>query len=202
MLQRAGPRIILASASASRRALLAAAGLTFDVQAADVDEAMVKRDALVEGVNAETAALRLADLKAAVVRHESDALVIGADQILVCNGVWFDKPVDATAARDQLRALRGRCHVLVTAVVCHQGAIRVWDYVAMPRLVMRDFSDVFLDQYLAAEGDAVISAVGAYRLEGRGIQLFDAVEGEHTAVLGLPMLPLLAFLRSMHCIVE
>ena len=98
MLQRAGPRIVLASASASRRALLAAAGLTFDVQAADVDEAMVKRDALVEGVNAETAALRLADLKAAVVRHESDALVIGADQILVCNGVWFDKPVDATAA--------------------------------------------------------------------------------------------------------
>jgi septum formation protein len=203
MPQRAGPRIILASASASRRALLAAAGLTFDVQAADVDEAMVKRDALVEGVNAETAALRLADLKAAAVaRHESDALVIGADQILVCNGVWFDKPVDATAARDQLRALRGRSHVLVTAVVCHQGAIRVWDYVAMPRLVMRDFSDVFLDQYLAAEGDAVISAVGAYRLEGRGIQLFDAVEGEHTAVLGLPLLPLLAFLRSIHCIPE
>jgi len=203
MLQRPGPRLVLASASASRRSLLTAAGLTFDVRPADIDEAMVKHDALVERTNAETAALRLADLKAAaIVRHEPDAIVIGADQILVCNGAWFDKPVDVSAAREQLRVLRGRSHFLVTAVVCHRGDARVWHHVAVPRLVMRDFSDDFLDQYLAAEGDAVISAVGAYRLEGRGIQLFDAVEGEHTAVLGLPMLPLLAFLRSVRCVEE
>jgi nucleoside triphosphate pyrophosphatase len=198
MLRHSGQRLILASASASRRALLAAAGLTFEVRPADVDEAVIKQEARAQGVDAEVAALRLADAKAAAVaRDEPDALVIGADQILVCNGVWFDKPVDVAAAREQLRALRGRVHVLVTAVVCHHGAGRVWHDVASPRLTMRDFSDHFLNCYLALEGDAVIETVGTYRLEGRGIQLFDAVEGEYWAVLGLPMLKLLGFIRSV-----
>lgn len=201
MLQYPRPRLILASASASRRALMAAAGLSFEVRPADVDEAAIKQEARAEGVGAEVAALRLADAKAAAVaREEPDALVIGADQILVCDGVWFDKPVDVAAAGDQLRALRGRVHVLVTAVVCHQGVARVWHEIASPRLTMRGFSDEFLDCYLAAEGVAVVSTVGAYRLEGRGVQLFDAVEGEHSAVLGLPMLRLLAFLRGSRCI--
>ena len=193
--------MILASASASRRELMAAAGLSFEVQPADVDEAVIKQAARAEGVDAKVAALRLADAKAAAVaREEPDALVIGADQILVCDGAWFDKPVDVAAAREQLRALRGHVHVLVTAVVCHRGAGRVWHDVASPRLMMREFSDEFLDGYLAAEGDVVIGSVGAYRLEGRGIQLFDAVEGEYWAVLGLPMLPLFAFLRRARCI--
>jgi septum formation protein len=196
MLRHSGPRLILASASASRRALLAAAGLTFEVRSADVDEAVIKREARTEGVDAEVAALRLADAKAAAVaRDEPDALVIGADQILVYDGVWFDKPVDVASARVQLRALRGHVHALVTAVVCHQGAGRVWQGIASPRLTMSEFSDDFLDCYLATEGDAVIGTVGVYRLEGRGIQLFDAVEGEYWAVLGLPMLELLGFLR-------
>jgi septum formation protein len=196
MTQHPAQRLILASASASRRALLAAAGLTFDVRAADIDEAEIKRGALAEGLRVEDTALRLADLKAMVVaRWEPEALVIGADQILVCGGVWYDKPSDVAAAREQLRALRGRSHELVTAVVCHHAGVPVWHNVATPRLVMRDFSEAFLEGYLAAEGGTVTSTVGAYRLESRGVQLFDSIDGDYSAILGLPLLPLLSFLR-------
>jgi septum formation protein len=203
MLQRPAPRLVLASASASRRALLAAAGLAFTVSPADIDEAVVKRDARGEGLEATDAALRLADCKAAAVaRRAPEALVIGADQILVCDGIWYDKPYDTNEAREQLRALRGRRHVLATAVVCHLDGARVWHDVAVPDLSVRDFSDDFLDCYLAAEADAVTSTVGAYRLEGRGVQLFDAIEGDHSAILGLPLLPLLAFLRRMRILID
>jgi septum formation protein len=189
-------RLILASASASRRALLAAADAAFDVRPADIDEAEIKRGARAEGMSAADTALRLADLKAsAVARQEPEALVIGADQILVCDGVWFDKPADVGAAGEQLRLLRGRSHVLMTAVVCHRTDGRVWHNIAAPCLTMRDFSEEFLEDYLAAEGSTVTSTVGAYRLEGRGVQLFDAIDGDYSAILGLPLLPLLSFLR-------
>jgi septum formation protein len=197
MLQRPTPRLILASASASRRALLAAAGLCFDVQPADLDEAEVKRAARADGLTARDAALLLAEAKARHVALDAvDALVIGADQILVCDDAWFDKPKDVAAARAQLCALRGRSHVLATAVVCRQGTRCVWSHVAEPRLTMRAFSDEFLDAYLAGEGEDVTSTVGSYRLEGRGVHLFAEIEGEHSAVLGLPLLPLLGFLRE------
>jgi septum formation protein len=197
MLQRPSPRLILASASSSRRALLAAAGLKFTIQPADIDEAEVKRAARAEGLGAREAALRLAAAKARRVAQDNpDALVIGADQILVCDGAWFDKPADAVAAREQLRALRGRSHALVTAVVCQVGQRQVWHHVAEPRLTMRDFSDDFLNAYLAAEGDDVTSTVGSYRLEGRGVHLFAEIDGEHSAVLGLPLLALLDYLRQ------
>jgi septum formation protein len=197
MLQRPKPRLILASGSVSRRMVLEAAGLQVAIRPSNVDEATIKRRALADAEGAETAALRLADSKArAVALDEPDALVIGADQILVCDGVWFDKPADLAAAREQLRTLRGRAHVLVTAIVCHEGEQRVWQHVAMPRLVMRDFSDAFLDEYLALEGDAVTSTVGSYRLEGLGAHLFASIEGEHAVILGLPLLGLLAFLRQ------
>jgi len=203
MLQRPAPRLILASASASRRALLAAAGLRFDVQPADIDEAAVKRAARARGAGAAEAALELATLKARrIAEREPDAVVIGADQILVHAGEWFDKPPSVAAAGEQLRALRGRSHVLATAVVCQQGARWVWRHVAEPRLTMREFSDDFLDDYLQAEGDDVTSTVGAYRLEGRGIHLFASVEGEHSAILGLPMLDLLEVLRSEMILVK
>jgi septum formation protein len=128
-------------------------------------------------------------------------LVIGADQILVCDGVWFDKPMDVPAAREQLRALRGRCHRLETATVCRQGEARLWHGTVSPRLTMRDFSDVFLDSYLASEAGTVVSTVGAYRLEGLGIQLFAVIDGDHSAVLGLPLLPLITFLRQTGIII-
>ncbi len=197
MLQRPAPRLILASASASRRALLAAAGLAFDVQPARVDEAEVKRAARADGASAEAAALLLAELKAReVARHAPDAVVIGADQILLCGEAWLDKPDSVAAAREQLRRLRGQPHVLATAVLCLQGERRLWHHIARPRLVMRRFSEVFLDDYLAAQGEEVTTTVGAYRLEALGIHLFEQVEGEQSAILGLPMLPLLEFLRQ------
>ena len=196
MLQRPEPRLILASASVSRRSVLEAAGVTFAVQPAPIDEAAPRQAARMRGDSADTAALALAGLKARhVALSEPDALVIGADQILVCRDRWFDKPADVAAAAEQLRALRGRRHTLATAVVCRQGDWELWHHVARPGLVMRAFSDAFLAAYLAAEGSAVTTTVGAYRLEGRGIHLFERIEGEHSAILGLPLLELLGFLR-------
>jgi septum formation protein len=197
MFQRPEPQLILASASLSRRSLLEAAGLRFDILPAHVDEAEIKRAAQAEHMTAADTALALADLKAArVAQRHPDSLVIGADQILVCDGAWFDKPTDRATARAQLGELRGKAHTLATGVVCHRGGTRIWHYLAEPRLLMRAFSDAFLDAYLTAEGDAVTSTVGAYRLEGHGIHLFERIDGDHTDILGLPLLPLLGFLRQ------
>jgi septum formation protein len=196
-LQNAGASIILASGSQARRGLLEAAGLVFETRVAHVDEGEIKRSARAEGVSAEETALLLAELKAhRIARLNPDALVIGADQLLVCEDRWFDKPVDVAEARLHLQALRGRTHTLVTAVLCQRGDQRLWHHVARPRLTMRHFSDAFLASYLQVEGSAVTATVGGYRLEGPGVHLFDKVEGEHAAILGLPLLPLLGFLRQ------
>ena len=189
------PPVILASGSAARRALLQAAGITFTVRPAAVDETAIKTAMRTSGADAGEAAMALADAKAGRVR-DGAALVIGADQLLVCDGAWFDKPPDLPAARAQLLQLCGRRHELATAVTCWRGGRPVWRHLAHPALTMRAFSDAFLDAYLAAEGEALLSSVGGYRLEGPGAQLFDAVEGDHAAVLGLPLLPLLGFLRQ------
>ena len=196
-LQNPSPDLILASASASRRELLTRAGLRFTVRPASIDEAEVKRAAWAEGATAADTALLLAGLKARrIARGAPEALVIGSDQLLDCNGQWFDKPPDLAAARAHLLALRGRTHVLATAVVVQQADRTLWRHVATPRLSMRAFDDAFLDAYLAAEGAELTGTVGAYRLEGRGVHLFEAVEGEHAAILGLPLLPLLGYLRQ------
>jgi septum formation protein len=196
-LQAAVPPVVLASASAARAAVLRDAGIVFEAVPAAVDEAAVKGAARAEGAAAGDAAMLLAGLKAqAVGRRRPEALVIGCDQILVCGGAWFDKPVDLAAARAQLLALRGAEHGLETAVVCHRNGAEIWRHLARPRLVMRAFSEAFLDAYLLAEGEALLGSVGAYRLEGRGALLFERIEGEHQAIMGLPLLPLLGFLRQ------
>jgi septum formation protein len=197
MLQHATPRLILASASASRRALLEGAGIRFSVEPVEIDEAAVKQAGRAEGLTAADVAIILADMKAERIsaRHPG-ALVIGADQILVCDGAWFDKPADQAEAGDHLKALRGKTHTLATATVCHLDGSSIWQHEAAPRLAMRAFSDGFLAAYLAAEGEAVTTTVGAYRLEGTGIHLFSHIEGAHDAILGLPLLPLLQFLRN------
>ena len=195
MLQAEGPLLVLASESATRAALLHAAGLRFEARPARIDEAAVKQACRAEGIEAADAALTLAELKAQRIR-DPDALVIGADQLLVCDGAWFDKPANVGTARAHLLALRGSVHTLVTAMVLMRGGRMVWQHVATPRLTMRPFGEAFLADYLAAEGNAILSCVGAYRLEGLGLHLFDRVEGEHSAILGLPMLPLLGFLRQ------
>lgn len=191
------PPVVLASQSAARIGLLRDAGLVVEVRPARLDEDAIKRSAQADGIAAAETALILAEAKAAnVARSNPDMLVIGADQMLVCEGSWFDKPADMDAAAVQLRTLRGRSHELVSAVVCHRHGRRIWHHLACPVLTMRAFSDAFLDAYLAAEGDALLASVGAYRLEGPGIQLFSRIEGEFSAILGLPMIALLDFLRG------
>ena len=196
-LQAAEPRLVLASASASRRALLAGAGLRFEARPAAVDEVEIKAAAQAEGLPAGEAALLLAAAKAErIARRDPEALVIGCDQLLVCDGRWFDKPADMAGAADHLRALSGRAHVLETATVAWRGGRQVWQHLERPRLVMRPLGEEFIAAYLALEGEAVLGSVGAYRLEGPGVQLFERIEGEHSAILGLPLLPLLGFLRQ------
>lgn len=197
MIQADLPRLILASASPSRRALMQAAGLRFEAIAAAVDEASIKESAQAEGMPPRDAAVLLADAKArAIARKHPDALVIGSDQLMVCQGAWFDKPRDMAQAASHLRSLSGRRHELVNGTVAWRGGQRIWQNAAVATLTVRLLTDDFITSYLHAEGDALLATVGAYRMEGLGIHLFTAVEGEHSTILGLPMLPLLAFLRQ------
>ncbi|MCZ6603914.1 MAG: Maf family protein [Alphaproteobacteria bacterium] len=194
--------VILASASPSRAALLRAAGIAFRVQPAAVDEEEIKQSLRAEGAPAGDIAVALAELKALrVSRAAGPALVIGADQIMVCDDIQFDKPPDLAAARDQLLALRGQTHALHTALAVASQNVVIWHHIDVARLTMRPFSDRFLDGYLADAGESILDSVGAYRLEGLGIQLFSRIDGEFFTILGLPILPLLAFLRG-HRVVE
>lgn len=196
-IQEPAPHIVLASASASRAALLRNAGIVFEAFPASIDEAEIKRSAQSDGTSADETATLLAELKAQrVARRQPDALVIGADQLLVCDGRWFDKPESLAEARDHLMALRGKTHRLVTAVVCQREDRRIWHHVATPKMTMRPLSDAFIDDYLGREGSAVTTTVGAYRLEGLGVHLFDAIEGSLDTIMGLPLLPLFGFLRQ------
>jgi septum formation protein len=190
-------RLILASASASRAAMLRAAGVAFTAIPANIDESVIKCQFRDSGGDPMSCAAALAEAKARkVARDRPNAIVIGADQILVAGGEWFDKPSDLYAAAAQLRDLRGRAHALATAACAVQADALLWQATAMPELTMRRFGDAFLAEYIAAEGEAVLGSVGAYRLEGRGVQLFTRIVGDHFAILGLPLLELLAFLRG------
>jgi septum formation protein len=189
--------VVLASASAIRAELLARAGIATESDPAGIDEGEVKRSFRHEGRDAASCAAALAAAKAIrVTQRHPGALVIGADQLLDCAGAWFDKPRDAADARAQLVALRGKRHELATAVAVAQNGAVLWQHVERPRLTMRDFSDRFLDDYLRALGDAALTAVGAYQIEGLGAQLFARIDGDYFSILGLPLLPLLDFLRG------
>jgi septum formation protein len=193
----AAPPLILASSSTVRAELLRNAGLTFRVEPAAIDEAEIKSAFQAERRGAADCANALAEAKASrVARRHPGSLVIGADQLLVCEGAWFDKPDDRAAARAQLLALRGKRHDLVSAVCVVRDDELLWHFVERSTLAMRDFSDDFLEDYLGAAGAEILGSVGAYRLEGVGVQLFARIEGGHFAILGLPLLPLLDFLRG------
>lgn len=189
-----GDRLILASRSAARRSMLENAGVAFEARAADVDEAAIK--AVSTDLDPVALAIRLAEAKAlAVSRDDPEAWVLGSDQTLAFDGGLVSKAVSIAAARDRLRAMRGKTHTLHSgAALATKGEI-VWSGADTARMKMRDFSDAFLDAYLAVEGEALLSCVGSYRLEGMGSQLFEAVEGDFFTVLGLPLWPVLAELR-------
>lgn len=187
-------RLILASKSAARRSMLSEAGVSFAVQVADVDEDAVKT--VHDPADAAGLAVELARVKAlAVSRHDADAWVLGADQTLSFDGGLVSKAGSLGEARARLQAMRGRTHQLHSgAALAHKGQV-VWSGVDTATMRVRDFSNAFLDAYLAAEGEGLLSCVGAYRLEGMGAQLFEAVEGDYFTVLGLPLWPVLDELR-------
>lgn len=191
-----GQAVVLASASPARAELLRRAGIAFTQEPAAIDEEDVKSAFRAEGATAEQVAEALAELKARKVsaRH-SGAFVIGADQILECGGAWFAKPADRDHARAQLSALRGRSHRLVSSTCVVRDGEAIWHETGEAELVMRPFSDAFLDAYLDAAGEAALGSVGAYQLEGLGAQLFSSVRGDYFTILGLPLVPLLEFLR-------
>ena len=178
-----------------RGKLLAAAGLRFEIRPAQIDERAVEAKANV--ADAAAAARTLARAKAeAVSVTRPGHLVLGADQTLARGGMRFGKPKDRASAAEQLRALRGRTHELHSALALVRDGKVLFDCVDSARLTMRDFPDKFLDDYLAMAGDAALASVGGYQLEGIGVHLFERVEGDYFTILGLPLLPLLAFLRQ------
>jgi septum formation protein len=189
--------LVLASGSAIRRQVLEAAGLSFRVVRPPADEEAVKAELRARGLAPPDQALALAEAKAlSVSRTARDAYVIGADQMLALGDRVFDKPSSHAEARANLVALRGQAHHLLCAAVVTRGDAVLWRTLERPKLVMRDFSDAFVDDYLARAGEGALASVGAYQLEGLGAQLFDSVEGDYFCVLGVPLLGLLAFLRS------
>jgi septum formation protein len=186
--------LVLASGSAVRRTLLEAAGIPVTVHAADIDERRLEGEAS-SMPPAEIAAL-LARAKASLVAKSFPGrLVLGADQILTLDGKRFAKPADRAAARAQLRIFAGRTHELHSAVALVQDGATLFHHADTARLTMRSFSDEFLDRYLDLAGTAATASVGAYQLEGSGIQLFERIEGDYFTILGLPLLPTLDFLR-------
>jgi len=192
-----GRKVVLASASEARARLLRNAGVPFSTVPADLDETTLLSEARAAGRPPAQAALLLAEAKAlSVATRYPDALVIGADQLMVSGERWLEKPGSIAVAREMLRSLRGRRHQLLSGVVVVVAGVARWRHVDVAEMSMRQFSDAFLDRYLEEAGTSIVSVVGACRLEGVGAQLLDDVAGDFFTVLGLPLLPLLGCLRE------
>lgn len=193
--------LVLASASRVRQSLLRNAGVAFEVCPAAIDERAV--EAASPSPDPGAVAALLARAKAcAVERRYPGRLVLGGDQVLAFRSRRLAKPVDRAAARTQLDALRGKTHELHSAVAFVRDGAVLFEHVDVARLTMRSFSERFLDCYLDAAGNAATESVGAYQLEGPGVQLFDRLEGDYFTVLGLPLLPVLQFLRQQGCLLS
>ncbi len=190
-------KLVLASASPTRRRLLAEAGIEAESRPAPIDEREVEAPLLSAGATPRDIAAALATAKALAVGETAPgALVIGADQTLDLDGEPMTKPADLHAARRQLLQLSGRTHRLHSAVACARDGEILWQDVESPTLTMRSLTPEEIDRYLLSVGDDALASVGAYQIEGRGIQLFERIDGDFFAILGLPLLPLLDFLRA------
>ncbi|MXQ11835.1 Maf family protein [Microvirga makkahensis] len=194
-------KLLLASTSATRLTLLVSAGLSVETQAAGVDERAVEAAARSEGLDPPALAARLAAEKAlAVSRRHPERIVLGADQVLACGSAMFHKVANREAARRQLQALSGKSHALHSAGALAIGGGVVESFVATAILAMRPLTEEAIDLYLDLAGPAVLHSVGVYHYEGLGVHLFDSVEGDHSTILGLPLLPLLSALRRLGCL--
>lgn len=192
-------RLVLASASPFRKALLENAGLAFDVEPARIDERVIEQT--LGGLTAEDVATVLAEAKAQDVSDRNPgALVIGSDQTLSLNGEIFHKPADMEEARRRLLQLSGRTHALNSAVVLARDGETIWRHVSVARMTMRELDPGFIGRHLSNVGAHVLSSVGAYQFEGEGLQLFERFEGDYFTIIGLPMLALLAKLRELQAI--
>jgi septum formation protein len=191
-------RLILASQSSARRAVLEAAGVVFEAMPPMVDEDLAKEALRAEGISPRDLADALAELKALKLSRRFPAdLVLGCDQTLsLDDGTMFDKPIAQTALKNQIRMLSGKTHNLWSAAVLAQGGTAIWRHIERCKMTIRPLSDDFIDAYIEAEGDVLLDCVGGYRLEARGVQLFSKIEGSHFGILGLPLLPLLDILRT------
>ena len=189
--------LILASKSRARAALLENAGLIFGREAADIDERAAEQPLVEAGAHPSDIAQLLAEVKAMDVseRHPG-CLIIGADQTLGCGDKRFNKPENDEAARRQLLALAGKSHQLHSAVAVVRDGETLWRHVSTATLSMRDLEPAEIGRYMARVGEDVRSSVGCYQLEGLGVRLFDKIEGDYFTILGLPLLPLLGYLRS------
>ena len=188
--------LTLASRSASRAEVLSSAGVDFTVSGSGVDEAPLKRQALATGATPGEIALLLAHCKALSVSRRCAGIVLGADQTLEFDGGLYDKVTTLEEARSRLLMLRGRRHRLHSAVACATAGRVIWRVVQSADLAMREFSEAFLDRYLVSNGESVLGSTGGYLFEREGAQLFEEVSGDYFVILGLPLLPVLRFLRS------
>lgn len=192
------PEIVLASASASRTALLRNAGLDFSARPAVIDERAIEAPLIAAGASPPDIAMALAEAKALTVAKDApEALVIGADQVLSAAGRCWHKPGSLAEARDQLLALSGQAHTLETAVAVAAGGTIAWRHADTAHMTIRGLAAGEVDAYLGEVGERALASVGAYQIEGPGIRLFDSIEGDYFAILGLPLLPLLGFLRRV-----
>ncbi len=189
--------LILASGSATRAKMLREAGVAIETAVPAIDEAEVKASLRHDGATAAKVAEILAEMKARRIAAKAQGrLVLGSDQMLECDGAWFDKPATRDDARKQLQFLRGKSHSLITSAVLVRDDARLWHTSDRAELRMRAFTDAFLERYLGEAGEEVLHSVGAYRLEGLGAQLFERVSGDFFTILGLPLLPVLGILRE------